>query len=79
MKSLSLRIKEGIYVRLEKLARKRGASKSEIVRQALESYLSDRKKLPPGSFLAQARDLAGCVAGAPDLSVRAAHMEGYGK
>ena len=56
-------------------------SKSELVRRALSSYLSQRHTgTPPASALERAGDLVGCFAGGPkDLASNPAHMDGFGQ
>ena len=58
--------------KLERLARKRGTSKSAILREAVDALA--RRSLPGddhGTVFAKIEDLIGCVSGGPkDLSVR---------
>jgi hypothetical protein len=57
---------------VERLARKRGGGKSEVVREAL-ALLAEREEEPPaeGSPFETVADLVGCARGGPrDLSVR---------
>jgi hypothetical protein len=79
MKTLTLKLPEGLETRLISFARKKGQSKSEIVRRALIQYLSRNDTRQLGSFLDLSRDLAGSVEGPPDLSTNKAHLDGYGQ
>jgi Arc/MetJ-type ribon-helix-helix transcriptional regulator len=76
MKTISLKLPISLSVRLERVARERGQSKSEIVRAALERHLKDER---PTSALELAGDLVGCGEGPTDLSTNPRYMEGYGE
>ena len=78
MKMLSLKVPEALDVKLTAIARRRGTSKSTVIREALER-LPAGEDAQPESVLALARDLAGCIAGPPDLSWHRMHMRGYGR
>lgn len=55
-------------------------SKSELVRRALETYLSQRQSSTAFvSALDRAGDLVGCFEGLEDLASNPAHLEGFGK
>ena len=79
MKTLSLKLPESLAARLTAVARKRGQSKSAVVRAVLEDYLAASTRVAPGSCLELAADLAGCVAGPGDLSSNKKHLRGFGK
>ena len=80
MKAISLKLPSGLRAKLDRAAKKRGQSKSEIVRAALEHFLNgDQTARPQGSALELAGDLAGCAEGPADISTNPRHMEGYGK
>ena len=64
MKSLSLRLPNSLASKLSAAARKRRASKSVVVREALEAYLSNPFSLHGGPG---------------DLSHNPKHMEGFGQ
>jgi hypothetical protein len=76
MKSISLKLTENLLRKLERTARERGQSKSEVVRTALEQFLNGSPK--PLSALELAGDLVGCAAGPGDLSTNPKYMEGFG-
>lgn len=78
MKTLTLKLPEILETRLNHLARKKGLSRSEIIRRALFEYLSKDLK-ESGSFLDLAQDLAGSIEGPSDLSTNKAHFKEYGK
>ncbi len=79
MKTVSLKLPELLDAKLTTLIRKRGTSKSAIIREALEEYLSREGEPSPGSFLELAQDLCGCVEGPVDLSTNQDHLDGYGQ
>ncbi len=76
MKMLSLKLPPSLSVRLARAAKKRGQSKSEVVRAALEQFLEAER---PMSALELAGDLVGCGEGPGDLSTNPRHMEGFGE
>lgn len=80
MKVISLKLEEGLHRRLERAARQRRETKSEIVRAALQEYLhgGGGEERPP-SALDLAGDLVGCADGPADLSTNSKYMAGYGK
>lgn len=79
MKSLSLKLPDNLDARLAGLARRRGISKSELVREAIEGHLERGAVAVPGSIGDLARDLAGCVEGPVDLSTNPKYMNGFGE
>lgn len=66
--TISLKVPETLAIRLEAIARRRGVSKSTLIRSALEAYLQTAGSEAPGSALAQAADLTGVLSGPKDLS-----------
>ncbi|HKI38730.1 MAG TPA: ribbon-helix-helix protein, CopG family [Gemmataceae bacterium] len=80
MKTISLKLTEELRRKLERAARERGQSKSEVVRAALEQFLNGaRGTQRPLSALELAGDLVGCVEGPGDLSTNPKYMEGFGE
>lgn len=79
MRTMSLKLPESLDERLAVVAAERSATKSAVVREALETYLRRRKGVQPRSCLALASDLVGCVAGPTDLSFHKKHLKGFGK
>jgi len=76
MKTLSLKLPPSLSVKLERAAKQRNQSKSEVARAALEQFLSGERPL---SALELAGDLVGCGEGPGDLSTNPKHMEGFGE
>ena len=78
MNTLTLKVPELLNTKLDKYAKKRGLSKSEIVRIALLDYLSKDDTLLKGSFLDQSEDLAGSIEAPADISSNKDYLKGYG-
>jgi predicted transcriptional regulator len=74
MRTVSIKLPEGLDERVDQLAKRRGISRSEVIRAAVERYTAAEAE----SFAVRAADLAGSVEGASDLSHAAHHLEGYG-
>jgi Arc/MetJ-type ribon-helix-helix transcriptional regulator len=79
MKTISIKLPDDLLAKIQYTAKKRGETRSAVMREALEECLSKEKKQNTGSCLDQARDLAGCVQGPPDLSTNPEHMDRYGR
>jgi len=75
MPTLSVKITKDLGARLAALARKRGTTRSAVVREALESW----EGVVAGSFAERARDLRGTVDGPRDLSTNPRHLAGLGR
>jgi len=73
---LSFKLPDALARKLEDEAERRQISKSELVREAVAEYIVEPRAPAPGSFLAAAEDLAGCLEADPGLST--ADLEGYG-
>lgn len=75
MKTISIKVPEELDLKLTRMARERGASRSAVFRAALEAFARGKKE----SVTAHAQDLVGCLSGPTDLSTSAKHMVGYGQ
>ncbi len=78
MDTLTLKIPEGIKERLNSYSKRKGLSKSEIVRKALTDYFEKDDLDRQDSFYDLAKDLAGSVNEKEDLSINKEHLSGYG-
>lgn len=78
MKTVSLKLPDDLDARIEIAARKRGWTKSEVVRKAVSRYLPAGKS-SGASFLELAGERIGCVEGPEDLSTDPRHLRGYGE
>jgi metal-responsive CopG/Arc/MetJ family transcriptional regulator len=75
---ITVRIPEALGQRLSSRSRMQGQSESELVRQALENYLSQSKEEGSAYELAREAGLIGSVKRAPsDLSTNRRHFEGF--
>ena len=79
MKTIALKLPDSLLARLETAARERDVNRSALIRQALEEFMSSKRKGRQTSCLDLTRDLAGSVGGPPDLSTNRAHMDEYGR
>lgn len=79
MKTLTLKLPEILEAQLNAFARKKGISRSEIVRSALGEYISRNEIDISGSFLDLSKDLAGSIEGPSDLSTNKSNLKEYGK
>jgi hypothetical protein len=79
MKTLSIKLRDGLYAKLAAAARRRKTTKSMVVRKALEAALQEDGKPRRGSALDLARDLVGCVSGPGDLSFNKAYFKDFGR
>jgi len=77
---ISVRVPPGIAQRLKQRSRITGAPESEVVRDALEKYLSEDAEEPTAYDLAKEAGLIGCAPGLPrDLSTNKRYFKGFGQ
>lgn len=79
MNTLTLKIPDVIKEKLKTYSRRKGLSKSEIVRNALLDYFERDDLEKQGTFYDLAKDLAGSVKGYSDLSTNEEYLSGYGQ
>lgn len=80
MNAISLKLPKTLDAKLAAAAKRRGATKSAIVREAIESYLNGNRARSQPSFAELAKDFIGCVdGGPPDLSYNKKYLKGFGK
>lgn len=75
MRTVSFKLPEDLDDALSELARSRGASRSAVVREALEALAKGKRR----SVTSLAGDLVGSVDGPTDLATNRKHMSGYGR
>jgi len=75
MRTVSFKLPEDLDDALSELARSRGASRSAVVREAIEALAKGKRR----SVTALAGDLVGSVEGPSDLATNSKHMSGYGR
>ncbi len=79
MKTLSLKLPELLLEKLDSAARKRGETRSTLLREAIETFIAGESYIRDGSCMDLAKDLAGCIKGPEDLSFNKKRMGGYGQ
>ena len=79
MHTISLKVPESLAVRLTDTARRKGVSKSVLIRDALEAYLQTDRTEQAASALSQVADLAGILSGPEDLSVNKDYLRNFGR
>ena len=79
MKTLSVKVSNALDAKLALLAQQRGASKSAVIRDALEAFLKKNGRVMAGSALDLAKDLAGCLSGPGDLSFNKKYLKDFGR
>jgi len=78
MNTVSLKVPEPLAAAITETARRKGVSKSALIREALTEYLGRLGTEQPGSALSQVVDLEGILCGPEDLSVNKDYLEGFG-
>ena len=76
MRTASFKLTEQLDEALTKLARRRGASRSALVREAIAAFAVDRTRTVTAAVDALSAPLDG---GPRDLSTNPKHMAGFGK
>jgi Arc/MetJ-type ribon-helix-helix transcriptional regulator len=80
MRTVTIKLPDGLATRLNGVVRRRSTSRSAFVREAIEAALAKTGEAGKGSCLDLARDLAGSLAGGPrDLSSNRRHLKGFGR
>ncbi len=79
MKTISLKIPESLEQQLQRLALESDVSKSEILRRALELFLTTDKVPDNTSVTALAGNLVGCFRGPTDLSTNTDYFDEFGQ
>ncbi len=75
MRTVSFKLPEDLDDALNELACSRGASRSALVREAIESFAKGKSR----SVTSLAGNLVGSVEGPTDLATNRKHMSGYGR
>ena len=79
MRTITLKLPDGLAARVSATVRKRGVTTLALVREALEESLGHEKNHQGGSCLDLAADLRGVLAGPADLSSNPRRLKGYGR
>jgi Arc/MetJ-type ribon-helix-helix transcriptional regulator len=78
MVTLTVKLPEALATKLEALVRRRGRSRSDIVREAIARAVDEGPDAKEGSVLDLLQDMKGAGKGPKDLSSNPKHMRGYG-
>jgi len=77
---ITVRVPQTLTARLRTHSRAKGTTESELVREALETYLGKTKKESSAYELAEATGIIGAARNSPkDLSTNPRHFKGFGK
>ncbi len=80
MQTISLKISDELLAELERAAKAKRVTKSEIVRESLETALRPRARSRTASSFDLAADLAGSIKGLPrDVAHNPRYMDGFGE
>lgn len=79
MKAISSRIPERLAAELAAVARRKGVSRSAVIRDAVKRFLVADEVAHPKSALDLVADLVGTHDGPADLSVNEKYMQGFGE
>jgi metal-responsive CopG/Arc/MetJ family transcriptional regulator len=75
MRVVSIKLSQQLDEELSAIAKRRNASRSAILREALESFAKGSSR----SVTSVAADLVGSLRGPKDLSTNPKHLSGYGE
>ncbi len=78
MSTLTLKVPDELNSQLNRYAKRKGLSKSEIIRIALIEYFSRDNIKHEQSILDLSEDLAGSIEAPSDISTNKDYLEGYG-
>jgi metal-responsive CopG/Arc/MetJ family transcriptional regulator len=80
MERINVRVESRLKQQLEAVARAKGVSPSQVVRQAIEEHLQQQEPSESCYDLAKRLGILGSAKGlATDLSTNQEHMEGFGR
>ena len=79
MTPVSLKMPRRLAAELSEAARRRGVSRSALIREALEAFLRAERAEEPVSAFSRAADFAGAFPGPADLSANPDYMRGFGQ
>jgi Arc/MetJ-type ribon-helix-helix transcriptional regulator len=79
MGTLTVKLSQPLQAKLDALVKKRGLSKSDLVREAIERLVDGAERRPQVSVHDLIKDLIGPGRGPKDLSTNPKHMKGFGK
>jgi Arc/MetJ-type ribon-helix-helix transcriptional regulator len=79
MKIITIKVPLALDAKLTAIAQRRGArSRSEVIREALDRFVSTEQAVQPDSLLDALGDFAGTLDGPRDLSTNPNYLEDFG-
>jgi Arc/MetJ-type ribon-helix-helix transcriptional regulator len=75
LRTMTVKLPPSLSAKIARLAKKIGASQSEVVREALQAYSGEEQP----SFADVAADYCGAAKGPGDLASNRRHLEDFGK
>jgi len=80
MNNISVKLPKSLDNKVTATAKRRGESKSAIIREAIEDYFARNGSAPSLSVAELAKELIGCLDDGPtDISYNKKHLKGFGK
>lgn len=79
METITFKCPEKLARWLQGESKLRKLPKSDLLRQALEFFLSQKGSTPQMNIYSLSKDLCGSIEGPEDLSENPSHLEGYGQ
>lgn len=79
MGTLTVKLSQPLQAKLDALVKRRGRSKSDLVREAIERLVSESGKQERLTVHDLLKDLKGSVRGPKDLSTNPKYLRGYGE
>lgn len=79
MTTVSVKLPASTDAKLTAAARRRGGTKSDVIREALDAHFTRRRGDDRASCLDLVGDLVGCIQGPVDLASNPRHMRRYGR
>jgi len=76
---VTVKLSAPLYARVGRIAKKRQAPKSRVIREAIEAGLDESARGEERSFYAVTSTLAGSASGPRDLSTNPKDMKSFGK
>lgn len=79
MENVAVKLPDDLYAKVVELSQRRGTAKSDVIRDALETYFTTAAGGSQMSCTDLAGDLVGSVVGPSDLATNRKHLRGYGR
>jgi len=78
MTPVTIRLPSALDAKIAAIAQRRGACKSEVIREALDRFVATEQEAQPGSLLEALEDFAGTCDDPPDLSTNPEYLQDFG-